>query len=152
MCVRYAKAGRAADAVAVRRDRFRVERSPAAYRQLRSAARTADCWEAERAAALATLREDARRERGGRQWERLADLARETHPGEALDVYARPVERSRRPTGDRAHERLARLLLGVRDCRRALGAEDAFTVYLTGLRTELKRRRKLMSVLERYGL
>jgi hypothetical protein len=29
-------------------------------------AEAADCWEAERAAALATLEEDARRERGGR--------------------------------------------------------------------------------------
>nr|QBF29322.1 pentatricopeptide repeat-containing protein [Streptomyces achromogenes subsp. streptozoticus] len=182
VCVRYAKTGRAADAVAVRRDRFRVERSLAAYRQLRSAARAADCWEAERAAALATLREDARREQGGRyggpvlidaliddgdldaawreaagragdrQWERLADLSRETRPGEALDVYLRLVERSTEPTGDRAYEHLARLLQGVRDCHRALGTEEVFGAYLGGLRTELKRRRKLMSILERHGL
>ncbi|MET9833430.1 DUF6880 family protein [Streptomyces sp. NPDC006385] len=180
--VRYAKAGRAADAVAVRRDRFRVERSLAAYRQLRSAARAADCWEADRRAALAILREDARRERGGwygghvlidvllddgdldaawreaadraddRQWEQLADLSREARPAEALGVYLRLVERSKEPTGDRAYERLARLLLGARDCHRALGTEDAFTVYLAGLRTELKRRRKLMSILDRSGL
>jgi tetratricopeptide (TPR) repeat protein len=182
VCVRYATAGRAGDAVAVRRDRFRVERSLAAYRQLRSAARAADCWEAERAAALTVLREDARQERGGwyggpvlidvllddgdvdaawreaagrageRQWEQLADLSREPRPGEALDVYLRLVERSKEPTGDRAYERLARLLLGARDCHRALGTEDAFTVYLAGLRTELKRRRNLMSILDRSGL
>ncbi|MEU0003447.1 SWIM zinc finger family protein [Streptomyces sp. NPDC006314] len=182
VCVRYAKAGRAADAVAVRRDRFRHERSLAAYRQLRSAARAADCWEAERAAALATLEEDARREQGGRyggpvlidallddgdldaawreaagraddrQWERLADLSREMCPAEALGVYLRLVERSKEPTGDRAYEHLARLLLGARECHRALGTEDPFTAYLAGLRTELKRRRKLMTILDRYGL
>ncbi len=182
VCVRYVTAGRAADAVAVRRDRFRVERSLAAYRQLRSAARAADCWEVERAAALTTLGEDARLERGGwyggpvlidvllddgdvdaawreavgraddRQWEQLADLSRQTRPAEALDVYLRLVERSKEPTGDRAYERLARLLLGARDCHRALGTEDAFTVCLAVLRTELKRRRKLMSILDRYGL
>ncbi|MGI5399195.1 SWIM zinc finger family protein [Streptomyces sp. CA-135486] len=182
VCVRYAKAGRAADSVAVRRDRFRVERSLAAYRQLRAAAQAAQCWEAERAAALAALGEDARLEDGGRyggpvlidallddgdldaawreaagraddrQWERLADLSRETRPAEALGVYLRLVERSKEPTGDRAYERLARLLGGVRDCHRVLGTEDAFTVYLAGLRTELKRRRKLMSILDQHGL
>jgi uncharacterized Zn finger protein len=182
VCVRYAKTGRVADAFAVRRDRFRVERSLAAYRQLRSAARAADCWESERAAALAALSEDARRERGGRhggpvlidallddgdldaawleaadraddrQWERLADLSREIRPAETLGVYLRLVERSKEPTGDRAYEHLAGLLLAARDCHRALGTEDAFTGYLAGLRAELKRRRKLMSILDRHGL
>ncbi len=181
-CARYAQTGRAADAVAVRRDRFRLERSLAAYRQLRSAARAGDCWEAERAAALATLEKDARRERGGRyggpvlidallddgdldaawqeaagraddrQWGRLADLSRETHPTWALGVYLRLVERSKEPTGDRAYEHLAGLLLAVRDCHRALGTEDAFTLFLADLRRELKRRRKLMSILDRQGL
>ncbi|WP_329050289.1 SWIM zinc finger family protein [Streptomyces violaceus] len=182
VCARYAKAGRRADVVVVRRDRFRVERSLAAYQQLRSAAQAAQCWEAERVAALPALREDARRERGGwyggpvlidallddgdvdaawreavgladdRQWEQLADLSRETHPAEALAVYMRLVERLKEPTGDRAYEHLARLLLGARDCHRALGTQEAFTDYLADLRAELKRRRKLMSVLDRHGL
>lgn len=182
VCVRYAQRGRAADAVNVRRDRFRVERSLAAYRQLRSAARAAERWESERAAALAALSEDARRVHGGRyggpvlidallddgdldaawreaadgaddrQWERLADLSREIRPAETLGVYLRLVERSKEPTGDRAYEHLAGLLLATRDCHRALGTEDAFTVYLGGLRMELRRRRKLMSILDRHGL
>ncbi|GAA3304995.1 SWIM zinc finger family protein [Streptomyces cinereospinus] len=181
VCVRYAETGRVADAFAVRWDRFRVERSLAAYRQLRSAARAAGCWKSERAAALAVLSEDARRERGrpggpvlidallddgdldaawleaadradDRQWERLAGLSRETRPAEALGVYLRLVERSKEPTGDRAYERVAGLLLAARDCHRALGTEDAFTGYLAGLRAELKRRRKLMSILDRHGL
>lgn len=65
VCARYAKAARRADVVGVRRDRFRAERSLAAYQQLRSAAQAAECWEAERVAALAALRKDARRECGG---------------------------------------------------------------------------------------
>ncbi|WP_033306186.1 hypothetical protein RFN58_13850 [Streptomyces iakyrus] len=126
--------------------------------------------------------EDARRERGGRyggpvlidvlldegdldaawreaadraddrQWERLADLSREIRSAEALGVYLRLVERSKEPTGDRAYEHLAGLLLAARDCHRALGTEDAFTGYLAGLRAELKRRRKLMSTPDRHGL
>lgn len=182
VCARYAKAGRSADVVGVRRDRFRIERSLAAYQQLRSAAQAAECWGAERVAALAALKEDARRERGGRyggpvlidallddgdadaawreaegvaddrQWEHLADLSRETHPAEALAVYLRLVERLKEPTGDRVYEHLARLLQGARDCHRVLGTQEAFTGYLAGLRAELKRRRKLMSILDRYGL
>ncbi|MDQ8701138.1 hypothetical protein RCO28_01375 [Streptomyces sp. LHD-70] len=182
VCARYAKVGRPADVVGVRRDRFRIERSLAAYQQLRSAAQAAHCWEAERVAALAALREDARREYGrryggpvlidsllddgdaeaawqeavgladDRQWEQLADLSRETRPAEALAVYLRLVERMKEPTGDRAYEHVARLLLGARDCHRALGTQEAFAVYLAGLRAELKRRRKLMSILDRYGL
>ncbi|WP_435191606.1 SWIM zinc finger family protein [Streptomyces sp. bgisy126] len=182
VCARYARTGRAADVVAVRRDRFRVERSLTAYRQLRAAAGAADRWEAERAAALATLEEDAPRERGGRyggpvlidallddgdldaawreaagraddrQWAQLADLSRDTRPAEALEVYLRLIERSKEPTGDRAYEHLARLLRAARDCHRALGTEDAFTHLLAELRRELRRRRKLMTVLDRNGL
>lgn len=182
VCARYTEAGRPADVVGVRRDRFRAELSLAAYQQLRSAAQAAQCWGAERAAALAALREDARRERGGRyggpvlidallddgdadaawreaegiaddrQWEHLAGLSRETHPAEALAVYLRLAERLKEPTGDRAYEHLARLLVSARDCHRVLGTQEAFTGYLAGLRAELKRRRKLMSILDRCGL
>ncbi|MEU6707857.1 SWIM zinc finger family protein [Streptomyces wuyuanensis] len=117
VCARYAAAGRPADVLGVRRDRFHIERSLAAYQRLRSAALATERWEPERVAALAALREDAHRERGGRyggpvlidaliddgdvdtawreaagladdrQQEQLADLSRQTHPAEALDVY-----------------------------------------------------------------
>ncbi|MCT9005728.1 SWIM zinc finger family protein [Streptomyces rhizosphaerihabitans] len=181
-CARYSRAGREAETVAIRRDRFLAERSLAAYRQLRAAARSAGRWETERAAALAALREDAPQERSGwhrgpvlidallddgdldtawreasgraddRQWQQLADLSRETRPADALGVYLRLVELLKEPTGERVYERLARLLLDVRSCHRALGTEDAFTPYLAGLRAELKRRRKLMTVLDGHGL
>ncbi|MDT3395412.1 SWIM zinc finger family protein [Streptomyces sp. B1866] len=182
VCARYAKAGRPDDVVGVRRDRFGAERSLAAYRHLRAAAQAAECWEAERVAALAALREDARRERGrryggpvlidvllddgdvdaawreaggladDRQWERLADLSRESRPAEALAVYLRLAERLKEPTGERAYEHLARVLVGARECHRVLGTQEAFADHLVGLRVELKRRRKLMSVLDRHRL
>jgi uncharacterized Zn finger protein len=182
VCARYTRAGRKAESVTVRRDRFLAERSLAAYQQLRAAAWAADRWETERAAALAALREDTRQEHGGRyrgpvlidallddgdldtawreavgraddrQWQQLADLSRETRPADALAVYLRLVEPLKGPTGDRVYERMARLLLDARACHRALGTEGRFTAYLVALRTELKRRRKLMTVLDRHGL
>ncbi|MGI5459747.1 SWIM zinc finger family protein [Streptomyces sp. CA-249302] len=179
---RYKSAGRMAEAVAVRRDRLLAERSLAAYQQLRAAARTADCWETERDAALAVLREGAHREHGGwyggpvlidallddgdldaawreaadgaddRQWQQLADHLREIRPADALAVYLRLVEPLKEPTGDRVYERMARLLLDARACHQALGTEDEFSAYLAELRAELKRRRKLMTLLDRHGL
>ncbi|WP_327312955.1 SWIM zinc finger family protein [Streptomyces sp. NBC_01235] len=182
VCASYTRTGRKAEAVAVRRDRFLAERSLAAYRQLRAAARAAGSWETERAAALAALREDTRQERGGwhrgpvlidallddgdldtawreaadraddRQWQQLAGLSRETRTADALAVYLRLVEPLKGPTGDRVYEQMARLLLEVRACHRSLGTEDEFTTYLAGLRAELKRRRKLITILDRHGL
>ncbi|MFF5159189.1 SWIM zinc finger domain-containing protein [Streptomyces sp. NPDC000348] len=58
---RYTRAGRIADAVAVRRAHFGARRSLLAYQQLRAAARAADSWPAEREGALALLRADAER-------------------------------------------------------------------------------------------
>ncbi len=182
VCARYTQAGRMAETVAVRQDRFRAERSLVAYQQLRAVARAADCWESERQAALAVLREDARRERGGwysgpvlidallddgdldaawreasgraddRQWQWLADLSRETRPADALVVYLRLLEPLKEPTGDRVYERMAQLLRNARDCHQALGTEAEFTAHLADLRAELKRRRKLMTILDRHGL
>ncbi|MDX2547830.1 hypothetical protein ACOT81_42295 [Streptomyces sp. WI04-05B] len=132
-----------AETVTVRRGRFRAGRFLAVHQHLRAAARAVDCWGAEPEAAPAVLRDDARRERGGwygepvlidalldggdldaarreaadsaddRQWQQLGDLSCDACPADALAVQE--------PTGDRVYERLARLLLGVRDCHRALG-------------------------------
>ncbi|MBC2902463.1 SWIM zinc finger family protein [Streptomyces cupreus] len=60
---RYARAARHSDAVALRRDHFRARRTLLTYRQLRTAARAADCWPAEREGALTLLRADAERQR-----------------------------------------------------------------------------------------
>ncbi len=55
----YERAGRVADMVAVRRERFRAALSLREYRKLREAARKAGCWEAERAGALDLLGQEA---------------------------------------------------------------------------------------------
>ncbi|MFB8000299.1 SWIM zinc finger domain-containing protein [Streptomyces sp. NPDC056002] len=181
LCARYTRAGRTAKTLSIRRDRLRAERSLTAYQQLRTAAGAVGGWESEREAALALLREDARqgRGRGGglvlldallddedldaawreassgaddRQWQQLADLSRTTRPADALAVYLRLVEQVKEPTGDRAYERMALLLQRARDCHRALDTLGEFTTYVCALRAELKRRRKLMTILDRYGL
>ncbi|MEV6734403.1 MULTISPECIES: SWIM zinc finger family protein [unclassified Streptomyces] len=57
VCDRYARTGRLADAVTIRRDVLRARPSLAAYRHLRSAASTAGTWEGtERAGALEVLK------------------------------------------------------------------------------------------------
>ncbi|MFD4714225.1 SWIM zinc finger domain-containing protein [Streptomyces sp. NPDC058430] len=182
VCARYTRENRTAEAASVRRDRLRAERSLTAYQQLRTAARAVGGWESEREAALAVLREDARQGRSGqfggsvlmdallddgdldaawreassgaddRQWQQLADLSRMTRPADALAVYLRMVEQLKEPTGDRVYERMALLLQGARDCHRALDTVGEFTAYVCALRAELKRRRKLMTILDRHGL
>ncbi|WP_306292903.1 hypothetical protein [Streptomyces avermitilis] len=67
-------------------------------------------------------------------------------------MYLRLVELLKGPTGDRVYEQMARLLLDVRSCHRSLGTEDEFTAYVADLRAELKRRRKLITILDRHGL
>ncbi|GAB3988323.1 SWIM zinc finger family protein [Actinoallomurus acanthiterrae] len=52
---RYQRSARHADAVAVRRERFSAAPTLEGYRKLRDAASTADCWDAERTAALERL-------------------------------------------------------------------------------------------------
>ncbi|MFE7317188.1 SWIM zinc finger domain-containing protein [Streptomyces sp. NPDC057555] len=66
LCDRYAQADRFADAVALRRDHFGARRTLLTYQQLRTAARAADRWPAERESALALLRADAEHRQQGR--------------------------------------------------------------------------------------
>ncbi|MFE9093642.1 SWIM zinc finger domain-containing protein [Streptomyces sp. NPDC007264] len=65
LCDRYTQADRLTDALTVRRDHFRARRTLLTYQQLRAAAQAADCWPAEREAALALLRADAERRQQG---------------------------------------------------------------------------------------
>ncbi|MGW7259022.1 SWIM zinc finger family protein [Streptomyces sp. NPDC054834] len=59
LCDRYTRADRLLDAVALRHVQFATRRSLAAYRQLRTAAQAAGCWQAEREQALVLLHADA---------------------------------------------------------------------------------------------
>jgi len=86
------------------------------------------------------------------QWLKLADLAAQTRPADALAVYLRKIEPLRSQTGDRAYERMARLLISARECHMRLGTQPAFDSYLRALRADQKRKPKLMAILDRHRL
>lgn len=86
------------------------------------------------------------------QWLKLADLRAGQHPGDALAVYLRQLDQLKSETGDRAYERIARLLASVQACHRRLGTEQAFKTYLRSFRAEHKRKRKLLSTLDAHQL
>ncbi|SCF59777.1 hypothetical protein [Streptomyces sp. Ncost-T10-10d] len=62
LCDRYTRADRLSDAVALRRVVLAAHRSLVAHQQLRTAAQSVGCWQAERERALALLRADAQRQ------------------------------------------------------------------------------------------
>ncbi|MGW0749101.1 SWIM zinc finger family protein [Streptomyces sp. NPDC002587] len=86
------------------------------------------------------------------QWLTLADRIRDDQPADALTVYLRWIEPLRRQTGDSTYERMAELLLRARACHRRLGTASEFASYVAALRTDQKRKRKLMATLDQHGL
>ncbi len=188
---RYRLAGRLADAVEVRRDRFAASRSLGAYQDLRDAAAEAGSWPATREWALGLLRAEhaagmtraagpggsprrapqpvlidvlidegdiaaawaaAPGAASDAQWLRLADLAAESRPADALAVYLRLLDGLRDQAGDGVYERVARLLTSARQCHDRLGTRPAFDAYLRALRDDQKRKRRLIRVLDAHGL
>ncbi|WP_329486964.1 hypothetical protein OG618_09935 [Kitasatospora sp. NBC_01246] len=73
-------------------------------------------------------------------------------PGDALEGYRRAIERLGPLTGDARYRELARLLLEVRSCHRALGTEPAFAAELAALRADHRRKRNLLRILDEHGL
>jgi hypothetical protein len=55
-------------------------------------------------------------------------------------------------TGDAVYQRVAALLIKIRDCHERLGAGPQFTSYLAMLRTDQKRKRNLIKLLDQHGL
>ncbi|MFJ9348356.1 SWIM zinc finger domain-containing protein [Streptomyces sp. NPDC101237] len=180
-CVRYVRAGRLDEALAVRRTRFRSHGSLASYRSLRTAARACGRWEEERAAALELLRDNGTRGGLGRSprllvdvlldegevdaaWEAaaghaderqlrtLADRMRDHRPADALGVYLRLLGPLKQSTKDEAYQEIVRLLRSIRACHQRLGTPDEFSRHMTALRTELKRKRKLIQLLDSNDL
>ncbi|MCX5203130.1 hypothetical protein OG897_16940 [Streptomyces sp. NBC_00237] len=86
------------------------------------------------------------------QWLTLADLVREDRPADALPVYLSLIDPLKKITGDANYQRIARLLLGARECHRNLGTSQEFADYVAALRAEQKRKRNLMKVLDQHGL
>ncbi|MFI5680162.1 hypothetical protein [Streptomyces cellulosae] len=81
-----------------------------------------------------------------------ADLMRDHRPADAPGVYLRLLEPLKRSTGDQAYHEVARMLRSIRACHERLGTPEEFSRYLAALRTELKRRPKLMQILDKNGL
>ena len=86
------------------------------------------------------------------QWLKLADLAAPTRPADALAVYMRQIQPLKQQTGDKAYERMARLLDGARACHVRLGTEATFDMHLRALRADQKRKVKLLRILDAHQL
>ena len=86
------------------------------------------------------------------QWLRLADASAATRPADALALYLRAIGSLKKETGDPVYRRMASLLLSARACHQALDTTEQFNRYVAALRTEQKRKRNLMKILEENGL
>jgi uncharacterized Zn finger protein len=86
------------------------------------------------------------------QWLKLADLIATARPADALAVYLRQIRALKQETGDKAYERIARLLANARACHRRLGTEASFDIYLRALRYDQKRKTKLIRILDAHQL
>jgi uncharacterized Zn finger protein len=82
----------------------------------------------------------------------LADRIRDHRPADALGAYLRLLEPLKQSTGDRAYDEIARLLRSIRACHDRLGTPEEYSRRIAALRTELKRKRKLMELLDNNGL
>ncbi|MFJ4923380.1 SWIM zinc finger domain-containing protein [Streptomyces sp. NPDC088725] len=89
---------------------------------------------------------------GTRQWLALADLIRDDRPADALPVYLRLIEPLKKITGNANYQQIARLLSGARVCHQNLGTSEQFADYVTSLRSEQKRKRNLMKILDQHDL
>ncbi len=83
-----------------------------------------------------------------RLWMQLAAVRAVDHPGDALPVYVRQVERLIDQKNRRGYEEAVELMLVVRELTARLGRDDEFSEYLATLRSEHKRKRSLMTLLD----
>ena len=67
-------------------------------------------------------------------------------------MYRQAIEPLKRVTGDDHYRQIAKLLLQARACHQRLGTAQEFTAYLAALRTDQKRKRNLMKILDQHGL
>ena len=86
------------------------------------------------------------------QWLLLADASITARPADALAVYLRAIAGLKAMTGDRVYHRIAGLLLSARACHEAMGTAEKFRGYLAALRTDQRRKRNLMKILDANGL
>jgi hypothetical protein len=128
---RYAADGRADDVLALRRSRFEAERTLAHYQALRRAAEDSGTWTADRAEALARLREDARMgpARGYLNWAWGGPVLVEAliDDGDLDDAWTAVTTGAAKTTA--THDQRLRLA----DALSASRPADALPVYLTAI-------------------
>ena len=89
---------------------------------------------------------------GARQWLRLLELRRVTHPGEVVEAYQQVIENQILDSRDKhRYRRALPLLAALRDAWRACGDRTTFPAYLTELRVRHKRRPTFLKTLDRAG-
>ncbi|MEY9862828.1 putative Zn finger protein [Catenulispora sp. GAS73] len=84
--------------------------------------------------------------------QQVADSIAGTRPADALRIYMDLIAPRTSQTGNTNYEAIADLLAAARGCHNALGSNKAFDLYLCELRHAQKRKRNLISLLDRRGL
>ena len=84
-------------------------------------------------------------------WLQLAGLREKTHPRDAIRVYRMLIGPIVERTNNDAYAQAAGLLRRVKRLMGQLGEEGEFRQYLARIRTEYKRKRNFMKLLEKFG-
>ncbi|MGW3244444.1 hypothetical protein [Streptomyces sp. NPDC001070] len=86
------------------------------------------------------------------QLPRLADRSAEVRPADALAVYLRAVAARTARTGGAVDMEVADLLVKARACHEVRGTLADFAACVAELRTEQKRKRNLLHILDGRGI
>jgi uncharacterized Zn finger protein len=175
----YLAINRTDDAIAVLRADFTQRADLASFRQLLDVAEECGRREAERSWALEKALELASRPYGdgallvdialadgdletawsaarelgaGHKWRALADASKDYAPREAAALYRADVEKDLQYADTSKYADIARRLAAMQDLFARAEAKEEFDAYLAELRETYRRRRSLMSALERQGL
>jgi len=85
-------------------------------------------------------------------WLQLAELRAEQHPGDAITVYRRRLDRALQPARNDAYDEVVEVLADLAPLYERAGRTAEFRELVAGVRAEYKRRRNLMQRLDRAGL
>jgi hypothetical protein len=175
-CEARSRLGQPLEVLRVRRSQHERMASSSTYAELRDAAGQVGAWEIERPAARAAL--EARDVRGfidamladddhelawttavavpqdsldSRQWLRLAATRERERPADALTVYETVADEVLQTADRRAYSDGVRILKKAAKAARAAGLEEDFTIYVSRLREQYRRRPTLMAMLDKAG-
>lgn len=85
-------------------------------------------------------------------WRRLADARADDHPADAIEVHRRHLDQALKPADNQAYDQVVTLLKKLQPCYDRLDRTDDFRSLVQDIRTTYKRRRNLISRLDRAGL